>query len=93
MQKIQLMRLCYGLGAMASFVGITYRLMHWVNANLFLWSSYILFIGFMLLAGKEVLSSKRISDNEKTMWMVGIIFLPFITGFIYLIRNHRIKVV
>jgi hypothetical protein len=93
MQKIQLMRLFYGLGAMATFVGATYRIMHWANANLFLWGSYLLFAGFMFLAAKEVIASQRIGDNEKTMWTVGFIFLPFITGFIYLIRNKRVTVI
>ena len=66
----------------------------WLRYSHSYWADYglllALFAGlvFGLLALKDMFNTASRSTSEKIMWIVGLIFLSLITGFIYLRRKE-----
>lgn len=72
-----------------SIIGALFKTCHWSNTNVILAIGLLVSLSFIVLAASEVVSSKTITKNEKTMWIVGLIFISSIVGFIYIFSGRK----
>jgi hypothetical protein len=50
---------------------------------------YLPIIIFIVLGFREVISSSRISNNEKWMWCIGFVFMNLVAGLVYVINGRK----
>lgn len=84
MKNTQILKVSFIVWMVTVIIGSLAKIIHYYNADIILQLSIVSFLVFSCIAIYEVYSSTRIEKSEKLMWIVGIIFLGFITGIFYL---------
>ncbi len=78
---------------MASFatciIGAFIKIMHGQGAENMLIISLFLSLIFIVNAIREVSSSQKIPSSEKSIWIIGFVFMSLIVGMIYLKQGRR----
>ncbi|MCU0404736.1 MAG: PLD nuclease N-terminal domain-containing protein [Chitinophagaceae bacterium] len=90
MMKNQVFLLLFILTIVGSFAGAVLKIMHAPGADILLAAALLGGYVFAVLALWEILPSS-INKSEKLMWMVGFVFLNWITVILYLaVGRNRI---
>jgi len=84
-----LIQLSFYASLIISLIGISFKIYHWDTANIILGIGLMASISFRVLSIFEVANSKTISKIEKSMWIVGLILISSITGFIYILSGRK----
>ena len=74
-----ILSVCIGL------VGGYCKIMHWPASESILITALGIWIVFVLLALIEIMSSTRIKNSEKIMWLFAMILMSGIAGVIYML--------
>ncbi len=70
-------------------IGTWAKLTHQPNADTLLLTWMIPTIIFVAMAVMEIFRSEKIQLSEKVMWVVGFIFVNFVTGLLYLLIGRK----
>jgi hypothetical protein len=85
MKKERILDIAFIIGILAFLYGATQKILHSPNANSWLLLGGMCWLIFVLLAVYEVSSSRRLDGSEKTLWILGLLFMSGITGFLYVL--------
>ena len=72
-----------------TIIGAMFKICHWNGASEIISIGLLASISFVILSVSEVSNSKVISNNEKTMWISGLIMISPIVGFIYIFSGRK----
>lgn len=89
MKKSNLFEIIFLIYLSAFIFGTISKIMHWGNEFPIFAIVLILHLLFMIVGIREVRSSTKIHESEKSMWIVGFIFLGFITGICYIFSGRK----
>jgi len=64
-------------------IGAMFKITHWANGNNFISAGLIASLGYIILGIRDVFSNQKTNLLTKLMWLIGFIFVPWITGLIY----------
>jgi hypothetical protein len=70
--------------------GAYLKITHYERADTLLVIGIIVGLIFIITALYEILTSKRITSGEKTLWTIGILFMSGIIGIVYLFSGRNI---
>lgn len=91
-KRYYLLVVLYLISAFAVIAGAVMKIMHYSAGDVLLMINFFTIVGFMLLAGYEVMRSKQIQTVEKVMWLVGFVFLLSIAGLLYLAMRRKVVI-
>ncbi|MEI6263564.1 MAG: PLDc N-terminal domain-containing protein [Sphingobacteriia bacterium] len=89
MNKENFYNLCFIGGILLTPIGAFFKILHIDYLESLLVLGVILSFFYILLSIVEVVRSNRISNNEKTMWVICLIFLNGITGILYYFMGRK----
>lgn len=70
-------------------IGAIFITSHWAGANIIVAVEFLTPILFIILSVIEVLHSNKIDKTEKSMWIIGLIFITSITGVVYILSGRK----
>ncbi len=70
-------------------VGALLKIAHWGGGHFILTLGLLSLLVFAVLAIIEITGSKKIEGTEKFMWIIGLLFLSVIAGFVYLVYARK----
>jgi uncharacterized membrane protein HdeD (DUF308 family) len=89
MKQEQILVYSYIAAFATSIIGAFVKIMHGQGAETLLIISLVFLLVFMVSAIREVSSSQKIPSSEKTMWIMGFIFMSLVAGLIYFKQGRR----
>ncbi len=81
---------CFALMFVSIAIGAYLKILHSPGANALLMMGMFAFFIFIIIALFEVNTSGRLNRYEKITWTIGLIFVPFIAGTLYIVSRRRI---
>ncbi len=85
----QILTTFYFIGAAVTLFGSMQKILHRPSADLLLQIGFIGLIVFVGLSVYEIMQSKKIEMLEKMMWVIGLLFISIIIGFVYVISARK----
>jgi uncharacterized membrane protein YsdA (DUF1294 family) len=70
-------------------VGTVKKITHAPGSEFYLWTTIISSLVFLILAGREIFSSKKIDIPEKVLWGIGLLCFGVMTGIIYMLFGRK----
>ena len=64
-------------------IGAILKIMHWPNGNPVLSAGIIASLGYVILGIRDIFSNQKTNLLMKLIWLIGFIFVSWITGLIY----------
>jgi TM2 domain-containing membrane protein YozV len=89
MKKAQILIYSYTASFAASILGAVLKIMHQQGGESLLIISLVLLLVFIITASREVIASIKIPSSEKSMWIIGFVFLSLIAGIVYIKQGRR----
>lgn len=89
MKQEQILTYSYTAAFAASILGTVLKIMHGQGGEALIILSLLLLLVFIIAAIREVNASVKIPSSEKSMWIIGFVFLTLIAGIIYLKQGRR----
>ncbi len=96
-QKIAMMKkrgillmVCFAFMFVSITIGAYLKILHSPGSNALFMMGIISFFIFIIIALFEVNTSSRLNRSEKITWTIGLIFVPFIAGTLYIVSRRRI---
>jgi hypothetical protein len=89
MSRENFYNICFIGGIVLTPIGAIFKIMHLSYLESVLVLGVILSVVYILLSIIEIIKSNRISNNEKTMWVICLIFLNGITGVLYYFMGRK----
>jgi hypothetical protein len=81
----------YFIGAAVIIFGALQKILHRPSADLLLQIGFISSIIFTGFAVYEIMQSKKIELSAKILWVIGLLLMNIIIGFVYITRErHKI---
>lgn len=87
--RSKLLSTFYFLGTAIIIFGALQKILHRSSANIILEVGFLFAIVFTSFAIFEIMQSKTIQILEKLMWVLGLLFINTIAGFIYIVIARR----
>ena len=69
--------------------GAYLKILHINGADILLATGLVAGLIFIISSLYEIITSKRISSNEKAMWTVGILLMSGVIGIVYLLSGRK----
>ena len=79
----------YLAGFALSIIGALMKIEHVNFSEIFLSLGILSLLLFIIMAVMEVNRSRKISDSEKFMWGVGLVFFGGLTGLVYVFSARK----
>jgi TM2 domain-containing membrane protein YozV len=89
MKQEQILIYSYTASFAASILGALLKIMHGQGGETLLIISFLLLLVFIITASREVNASVKIPSSEKSMWIIGFVFMSLIAGIVYLKQGRR----
>lgn len=89
MKQEQILIYSYTAAFAASILGAILKIMHIQGGETLIIISLLLLLVFIITASREVSASVKIPSSEKSMWIIGFVFMSLIAGIIYLKQGRR----
>ena len=84
MNRVMIYKLSLFISIALIVIGAVFRIQHWPQGSNLIMIGGAASLAFIFLGAKDVLSNQKESAIVKIMWMVGFIFLSWVTGATYL---------
>jgi O-antigen/teichoic acid export membrane protein len=84
-----LLKVSFFVFLIITLIGAFLNIYHWNEAGVIIAIGSFISICFIVLSLLEVVNSDTISQNEKTMWIVGLIVITPIAGLIYIVSGRK----
>ncbi len=65
------------------FLGAFLKIMHYPHGSILLTIGLVSCIGYIILGLVDVFSDKKLNLPERLMWLIGFIFISWITAIVY----------
>ena len=83
MNKVTVYKVSLIFTAIICLIGPFFKIQHYRHGSFFLVMSLIFSLFVMILGLTDVYKDDLFKPNEKFMWTIGFIFLPWIAGILY----------
>lgn len=84
-----LFKVSFYVSFIITIIGTFFKLYHWDEASSIMAIGLLTSIYFIVISIFEVANSDKISRNEKSMWVFGLIFITPLAGFIYILSARK----
>jgi MFS-type transporter involved in bile tolerance (Atg22 family) len=73
----------------ALIVGLLFKYYQWHGVDIIIIAGTLMHIIFVIYSISEIIGISRMNRHEKRMWIVGLIFITPIVGFVYIISARK----
>jgi uncharacterized membrane protein len=87
--KKDLVTLSFFIGTFLFIIGSFLKILKYDDGSIFFELGLTAIIAFIFLSIKEIIKSHRNQKHEKTMWIIGIIFMSTVIGWFYVLSARK----
>ena len=87
--KKDILTFSFFIGTILFIVGSWLKIIKYNDGSIFFELGLLSIILFIFLSIKEIIKSKSILTHEKTMWIIGMIFMSTLLGWIYIFSARK----
>ena len=84
-----LIKVSFYVAFIITIIGTFFKIYHWNEASAIMAIGLLTSTCFIIFSILEVANSDKISRNEKSMWVFGLIFITPLVGFIYILSARK----